>query len=83
MYCLGRAIDPNPEKCHLELVTKYLKDVCKQIGVEEIKMPVSVKDIPKIEIKFKISINIFGLNGTDVFPITLTKEKYNKHVDLL
>jgi hypothetical protein len=29
MYCLGRALDPNPEKCHLELVSKHLKDVCK------------------------------------------------------
>jgi hypothetical protein len=83
MYCLGRALDPNPEKCHLELVSKHLKAVCKNLGLEDIKMPVSVKDIPKIETQFKISINIFGLDGTDVFPITRPKAGYDKHVDLL
>ena len=49
MYCLGRALDPNPEKEHLERVSKNLKKVCQDLGLENLKMPVSMKDIPKIE----------------------------------
>ena len=49
MYCLGRALDPNPEKHHLQLVSKHLKKVCVDLGLENIKMPVSMKDIPKIK----------------------------------
>src|SRR5271156_2584521 len=31
--CLGRALDPNPEKHHLERVNKHLKDVCHKFGL--------------------------------------------------
>ena len=83
MYCLGRALDPNPEKSHLERVTKHLKDACHKLGLDQIKMPVSMKDIPKIEEKFNISINIFGHKGADIHPLSLTKLTGRKHVDLL
>src|SRR6266536_194432 len=83
MYCLGRILDPNPEKDHLERVFKHLKSVCRDLGLYDIEMPVSMKDIPTIEKKFNISINVFGHEGTDIFPIKLCKEKYDKHVDLL
>src|SRR5271157_2903278 len=71
MYCLGRALDPNPEKHHLERVNQHLKDVCHKLGLDQIKMPVSVKDIPKIEQDFNISINVFGYNGPDTNGIYL------------
>src|SRR6266536_2315918 len=83
MYCLGRILDPNPEKDHLERVSKHLKSVCRDLGLYNIEMPVSVKDIPTIEKKFNISINVFGHESTDIFPIKLCKEKYDKHVDIL
>ena len=83
MYCLGRALDPNPEKHNLERVSKHLKTVCKDLGLEDIKMPVSTKYIPKIEKQFNVSINVFGHSGGDVFPIKLTSQKHEKHVDLL
>src|SRR6266536_1392957 len=82
-YCLGRVLDPNPEKDHLERVSKHLKKVCTDLGLYNIEMPVSMKDIPTIKKKFNISINVFGHEGTDIFPIIVTKEKYDKHVDLL
>ena len=83
MYCLGRALDPNPEKHHLERVNKHLKDVCHELGLDKIKMPVSMKDIPKIERDFNTSINVFGHNGGDIHPLSLTKLTGTKHVDLL
>ena len=87
MYCLGRALDPNPEKHHLERVNKHLIDVCHELGLDEIEMPVSIKDIPNIEKKFGISINIFGHNfyndTQEIYPILLTKLSDVKHVNLL
>ena len=84
MYCLGRALDPNPERHHLELVSKHLKKVCVDLGLDQIKMPVSMKDIPKIEKIFNVSINVFGHRGSDIYPIQVSKEQHStKHVDLL
>jgi hypothetical protein len=61
MYCLGRVLDPNPEKKHLERVSKHLMKVCEDLGLNKIIMPVKKTDIPKIEKKFNISINLYGL----------------------
>ena len=82
MYCLGRVLDPKPEKNHLERVSKHLKDVCADLGLDKIKMPVSVEDIPKIETKFKLTINLFGYKK-NIYPIRTTMERYDKHMDLL
>ena len=46
-------------------------------------MPVSVKDIPKIEKQFNVSINVFGHKDSDIYPIRITTEDCKKHVDLL
>ena len=27
MYCLGRGLDPHPEKCHVERVSKHFKNI--------------------------------------------------------
>ena len=83
MYCLGRALDPNPEKDHCERWNKHLKKVCKDLGLEDIKMPVSIKDIPKIEKQFNVSINVFGHEDSYIYPIKVTTEDKDKHVDLL
>ena len=83
MYCLGRALDPNPEKKNLERVSKHLNKVCVDLGLDTIKMPVFMKDLEKIEKECEISINIFVLEVTRSYPIKLTKAKYDKHIDLL
>jgi len=82
MYCLGRVLDPDPEKKHLERVSKHLKNVCSNLGLDKIKMPVSVEDIPKIEKEFKLTINLFGYKK-NIYPIRTTMERYDKHMDLL
>src|SRR5467141_709955 len=90
IYCLGRALDPNPEKEHLERVSKHLRNVCVELGLEEklrklkIKMPVSLKAIPKIERDFNIDINVFGFKGGDIYPLSYSKESPGrKTVNLL
>ncbi len=75
MYCLGRALDPHPEADHLERVSKHLKDVCIELGVDKIKVPVKINDIPKIEKQFGASINVFGHQQENIYPIKITQSK--------
>ena len=85
IYCLARRFDPNPEKNHLERVSKHLKKVCSDLKYDNIECPVTMKDIPKIEKQFNITINIFGHNDEGLFPIKLNKNvvDLSKHIDLL
>src|ERR1051325_2518945 len=85
IYCLARRFDPNPEKNHLERVSKHLKKVCSDLKYDNIECPVTMKDIPKIEKQFNIIINIFGHNDEGLFPIKLNKNvvDLSKHIDLL
>ena len=83
IYCLGRALDPCPEKAHLENVSKHLKIVCESLGLNNIKTPVNVQDIQTIETQFNISINLFGHKNSDIYPIRVTQSVAEKHVDLL
>ena len=83
IYCLGRALDPCPEKAHLENVSRHLKTVCENLGLNNIETPVNVQDIPKIETQFNISINLFSHKNSDIYPIRVTQSIAEKHVDLL
>ena len=83
IYCLGRALDPSPEKNHLDRVSKHLKTVCESLGLNNIKTPVSEKDLPNIESQFKISINLFSHSDEHIYPIRITQSVAAKHVDLL
>ena len=65
IYCLARVLDPNPEKKNLERVSDHLKLVCEILKLNDIKVPVSIRDIPKIEKSFNISINIYGHNKSE------------------
>src|SRR6266581_4213600 len=78
MYCLGRALDPNPEKGKLERVSKHLKNVCTELGLDKIKMPVSIKNIPKIERDFNVDINLFGFIRGDIHLLSHVKETPGK-----
>ena len=47
-------------------------------------MPVAISDIPKIEQKFNISMNIYGLGKeNDIYPIQTSRKENVKHMDLL
>ena len=83
IYCLGRALDPTPEKTNLERVSTHLKIVCESLGLNHIKTPVNEQDLPKIESQFNISINLFSHSNSDIYPIRITKSSVAKHIDLL
>ena len=83
IYCLGRALDPTPEKANLERVSTHLKMVCERLNLNNIKTPVNEQDLPKIESQFNISINLFSHSNSDIYPIRITKSSLTKHIDLL
>ena len=95
IYCLGRALDPNPEPSELERVSSHLKNVCEILGLNDIKTPVNVQDLPKIESQYNVSINLFGhsesnknptdsyINPIQIYPINITQSTATKHIDLL
>ena len=83
IYCLGRALDSNPEKNHLDRVSTHLKNVCETLGLNTIKTPVNIQDLPKVEKQFNVSINIYGHSNSDIYPIHTTYSTAAKHIDLL
>ena len=83
IYCLGRALDPTPEKTNLERVSTHLEMVCESLGLNNIKTPLNEQDLPKIESQFNISINLFSLLNSDIYLIRITKSSVAKLIDLL
>src|SRR2546425_8680089 len=85
IYCLGRRFDPNPQNGHLEKCNKHLKKACEELGFDQIKTPVKISDIPKIEKQFDITINIYGHNDGEIYVIRINGNivDQSKHIDLL
>ena len=83
IHSLGRALDPSPENKNLDRVSKHLKNVCKNLGLNNIKTPVNVQDLPKIETQFNISINLYGHSDSKIYLIQTPKFTAQKHADLL
>ena len=50
IYCLGRALDPTPEKKNLERVSTHLKTVCESLGLNNIKHPLMNKIYPRLKV---------------------------------
>ncbi|CAG2208278.1 unnamed protein product [Mytilus edulis] len=71
-----------PAKCHRERVWKY-KEHASSLNFDTIMFPVKLADIPKFEKQNKISLNVFGFNKGEVFPIHISKHRFEQHVNLL
>lgn len=67
----------NPSRlCH------YLQHTNK-LNMNGIQYPVHLSQIPKFENQNDISINVFGYEDKEIFPMRITKSKRKSHVDLL
>lgn len=55
-------------------VIKYVQYVDK-LDFTDVPFPVKIGDIPKFEKKNQISINVFGFEKQEIFPLHLTKER--------
>lgn len=67
----------NPQR-----VTKYL-EYEHTLDFTNIPFPMRVADVPEFEKKNDISVNVFGYEKQEIYPIHLTKERGLRHVNLL
>ena len=73
----------NPQGKDPQRIKKTDKTFICQLDYSSIEFPVTVKQINKIEKQNNICINLFGYEEKQPFPIYISKEKYQDHMELL
>ena len=73
----------NPQDKDPQRIKKTDKQYIKKLDYSSIEFPVTVKQINKIEKQNNICINLFGYEEKQKFPIYISKEKYQDHMELL
>ena len=73
----------NPQIKNPQRITKTDKNFIKQLDYSNIEFPVTVKQINKIEKQNNIRINLFGYEEKQKFPIYISQEKFQDHMELL
>ena len=73
----------NPQNKNPQRITKTDKNFIKQLDYSNIEFPVTVKQINKIEKQNNIRINLFGYEEKQKFPIYISQEKFQDHLELL
>jgi len=81
LWCHVRHL--NPEKVHPERVKISDKKFASKLDYSGVSFPVQIKDIAKIEKQNSININIFGYENSRLYPIRISNEKYDHHMELL
>ena len=80
LWCHVRHL--NPSKHHPERITTLDREFAKKLDYSGTTFPVTIKQISQIERQNRIDINVFGYDKS-VYPIRISKEKYEDHLDLL
>ena len=80
LWCHVRHL--NPQKDHPERIKLSDREFAKRLDYSGITFPVTIKQIPQIERQNGININVFGYDKS-VYPIGISKENYNNHLELL
>ena len=74
----------HPAECNPAIITKTDKDFVKKFDFKDIKYPVKVRYIHKIEKNNSTGTNVFGYENKEKHPIYLPKKCCEeKHVELL
>ena len=73
----------NPQDKYPQRIKKSDKEFIKKLDYSEIEFPVTTKKYNKIEKQNEININVFGYENKQPYPIYISKEKYEKHIELL
>ena len=73
----------NPQDKHPQRIKKSDKEFIKKLDYSEIEFPVNVNQYNKIEKQNEININVFGYENKQSYPIYISKENYEKHIELL
>jgi hypothetical protein len=67
----------------MESVYGNTKDHVSTLNFSGISFAVKLVDIPKFEKQNEISVNVFGYEKSEVFPIHITRNRYDRHVNPL
>ena len=73
----------NPQDKNPQRIKKSDKEYINKLDYSEIEFPVTTKQYNKIEKQNEININVFGYENKQPYPIYVSKEKYENHMELL
>ena len=73
----------NPQERYPQRIKKIDKQYVEKLDYSGIEFPVCVKHYNKIEKQNSININVFGYENKQPYPIYISKEKYEDHMELL
>ena len=59
------------------------KEFVQKLDYSGITFPMQIKDVGKIEKQNSINISIFGYEDGKIYPIRVSREKYDDHMELL
>lgn len=79
-WCVTRALYPVKKKANE--VRKLLREQALKLNWEGIKFPVELKDIHIFERMNNISVYVFGLDGTEVYPLRPSNFNHKTEIDL-
>ena len=81
LWCHVRHI--NPTQDHPGRIKKTDRRRASKLNYEGIEFLVQEKDFSKIEVQNNICINVFGYENELVYPIFISKQKFEDSMDLL
>jgi len=73
----------NPQEKYPQRVKKNDREYIKHLDYSNAEFPVKINDYNKIEKQNNININAFGYEDKQKFPIYISKEKFDDHLNLL
>ena len=73
----------NPQDKNPQRIKKSDKEYINKLDYSGIEFPVTTKQYNKIEKQNEININVFGYENKQPYPIFVSKEKYDRHMNLL
>ena len=83
-WCITRAL--NPIERDPRRITKILRLQAKKLNWEGLKFPITLSQINRFEKLNSVSVNVFGYEKTEVYPLRVSKHSqtdYSHHVILL
>ena len=73
----------NPQEKDPQRIKQSDKLYVSKLDYSEITFPVTIKQFNKIEKKNNIRINVFGYENKQLFPLHISKENFDDHMELL
>ena len=80
LWCILAALHPLAQNPHL---SKNYEEHQGELNMKGITYPVTVKQVPRFEKQNNISVNVFGYEDESYYPLFISKDQKDTHVNLL